>query len=30
MFGRRFLPMDRKLAPEKAADPAFDLKAALA
>jgi 3-phenylpropionate/trans-cinnamate dioxygenase ferredoxin reductase subunit len=30
MFGRRFLPMDRQLAPEKAADPTFDLKAALA
>jgi 3-phenylpropionate/trans-cinnamate dioxygenase ferredoxin reductase subunit len=30
MFGRRFLPMRRALPPEKAADPAFDLKAALA
>jgi 3-phenylpropionate/trans-cinnamate dioxygenase ferredoxin reductase subunit len=30
MFGRRFLPMERALPPEKAADPAFDLKAALA
>src|SRR3954466_3656242 len=30
MFGRRFLGMDRQLAPEKAADPSFDLKAALA
>src|ERR1700748_1857976 len=26
MFGRRFLPMARQLAPEKAADSAFDLK----
>jgi len=30
MFGRRFLGMDRQLAPDKAADPTFDLKAALA
>jgi 3-phenylpropionate/trans-cinnamate dioxygenase ferredoxin reductase component len=30
MFGRRFLPMGRELAPEQAADPTFDLKAALA
>ena len=30
MFGRRFLGMDRSLSPEKAADPKFDLKAALA
>jgi 3-phenylpropionate/trans-cinnamate dioxygenase ferredoxin reductase component len=30
MFGRRFLGMDRQLAPEKAADANFDLKAALA
>ena len=30
MFGRRFLPMARALPPEKAADPAFDLKGALA
>jgi 3-phenylpropionate/trans-cinnamate dioxygenase ferredoxin reductase component len=30
MFGRRFLGMDRQLAPERAADPGFDLKAALA
>jgi 3-phenylpropionate/trans-cinnamate dioxygenase ferredoxin reductase component len=30
MFGRRFLPMHRQLAPEQAADPNFDLKAALA
>ena len=29
MFGRRFLPMGRALPPEKAADPAFDLKGAL-
>src|SRR5215475_5126567 len=30
MFGRRFLPMERALPPEKAGDPAFDLKGALA
>jgi 3-phenylpropionate/trans-cinnamate dioxygenase ferredoxin reductase component len=30
MFGRRFLGLDRQLAPEKAADPGFDLKGALA
>jgi 3-phenylpropionate/trans-cinnamate dioxygenase ferredoxin reductase subunit len=30
MFGRRFLPMERSLSPEHAADPGFDLKAALA
>jgi 3-phenylpropionate/trans-cinnamate dioxygenase ferredoxin reductase subunit len=30
MFGRRFLPMDRQLAPEQAADATFDLKKALA
>src|ERR1700751_3557688 len=30
MFGRRFLGMDRSLPPENAADPRFDLKAALA
>ena len=30
MFGRRFLPMDRSLPPEQAADPNFDLKRALA
>ncbi|TPQ36002.1 pyridine nucleotide-disulfide oxidoreductase [Bradyrhizobium guangdongense] len=30
MFGRRFLGMDRTLAPEKAADESFDLKGALA
>jgi 3-phenylpropionate/trans-cinnamate dioxygenase ferredoxin reductase subunit len=30
MFGRRFLPMGRQLPPEQAADPSFDLKAALA
>jgi 3-phenylpropionate/trans-cinnamate dioxygenase ferredoxin reductase subunit len=30
MFGRRFLPMHRSLPPENAADPSFDLKAALA
>jgi 3-phenylpropionate/trans-cinnamate dioxygenase ferredoxin reductase component len=30
MFGRRFLPMDRSLPPEHAADAAFDLKKALA
>jgi len=30
MFGRRFLGLDRQLAPEKAADPSYDLKAALA
>src|SRR6202011_3228249 len=30
MFGRRFLPMARQLHPEHAADPAFDLKGALA
>lgn len=30
MFGRRFLGMDRQLAPEKAADTGFDLKGALA
>ncbi len=30
MFGRRFLPMGRALPPEQAADPAFDLKGALA
>lgn len=30
MFGRRFLGMDRQLAPVQAADPGFDLKAALA
>jgi 3-phenylpropionate/trans-cinnamate dioxygenase ferredoxin reductase component len=30
MFGRRFLGMDRQLAPEKAMDPHFDLKGALA
>ena len=30
MFGRRFLPMDRQLAPEQAADQGFDLKKALA
>src|SRR5215472_7624742 len=30
MFGRRFLPMDRQLPPEQAADPNFDLKKALA
>jgi 3-phenylpropionate/trans-cinnamate dioxygenase ferredoxin reductase subunit len=30
MFGRRFLGMDRQLAPEKAMDPDFDLKGALA
>jgi 3-phenylpropionate/trans-cinnamate dioxygenase ferredoxin reductase subunit len=30
MFGRRFLGMNRQLTPDKAADPAFDLKAALA
>ena len=30
MFGRRFLGMDRQLAPEKAADPSYNLKAALA
>ena len=30
MFGRRLLPMDRSLEPEHAADPAFDLKKALA
>jgi 3-phenylpropionate/trans-cinnamate dioxygenase ferredoxin reductase component len=29
MFGRRFLPMDRQLAPERAADQGFDLKKAL-
>jgi 3-phenylpropionate/trans-cinnamate dioxygenase ferredoxin reductase subunit len=30
MFGRRLLPMDRSIEPEKAADPGFDLKRALA
>src|SRR5215471_6801226 len=30
MFGRRFLPMERALPPEKAGDPTFDLKGALA
>jgi hypothetical protein len=30
MFGRRFLGMDRQLAPEHAADQSFDLKKALA
>jgi 3-phenylpropionate/trans-cinnamate dioxygenase ferredoxin reductase subunit len=30
MFGRRFLGMNRSLPPERAADPGFDLKAALA
>ena len=30
MFGRRFLPMDRALPPEQAADSKFDLKKALA
>jgi 3-phenylpropionate/trans-cinnamate dioxygenase ferredoxin reductase subunit len=30
MFGRRFLPMQRALPPEKAGDPSFDLKGALA
>ena len=30
MFGRRFLGLERQLAPEKAADPTYDLKAALA
>jgi 3-phenylpropionate/trans-cinnamate dioxygenase ferredoxin reductase subunit len=30
MFGRRFLPMDRHLSTEQAADPSFDLKKALA
>src|ERR1700754_1619149 len=30
MFGRRFLGLDRSLAPEHAADPGFDLKKALA
>jgi 3-phenylpropionate/trans-cinnamate dioxygenase ferredoxin reductase subunit len=30
MFGRRFLPMGRALLPANAADPAFDLKGALA
>jgi len=30
MFGRRFLPMDRHLPTEQAADPSFDLKKALA
>src|ERR1700761_6909736 len=30
MFGRRFLGMERSLPPEQAADPKFDLKAALA
>src|SRR6201990_2593534 len=30
MFGRRFLPLERALPPEKAGDPAFDLKGALA
>src|SRR6202012_5765508 len=30
MFGRRFLPMDRALTPEQAADASFDLKKALA
>jgi 3-phenylpropionate/trans-cinnamate dioxygenase ferredoxin reductase subunit len=30
MFGRRFLGMDRTLAPEQAADESFDLKGALA
>jgi 3-phenylpropionate/trans-cinnamate dioxygenase ferredoxin reductase component len=30
MFGRRFLPMERQLAPQQASDPSFDLKAALA
>ena len=30
MFGRRFLGMGRQLAPEKAADPSYDLKGALA
>jgi 3-phenylpropionate/trans-cinnamate dioxygenase ferredoxin reductase component len=30
MFGRRFLGMDRQLAPEQAANPSYDLKAALA
>ena len=30
MFGRRFLPMDRLLPAEQAADPNFDLKTALA
>jgi 3-phenylpropionate/trans-cinnamate dioxygenase ferredoxin reductase subunit len=30
MFGRRFLPMDRPLSREQAADPGFDLKKALA
>jgi 3-phenylpropionate/trans-cinnamate dioxygenase ferredoxin reductase component len=30
MFGRRFLPMDRLLPPEQAADANFDLKTALA
>jgi 3-phenylpropionate/trans-cinnamate dioxygenase ferredoxin reductase component len=30
MFGRRFLGLDRSLPQEKAADPAFDLKGALA
>jgi hypothetical protein len=29
MFGRRFLPMDRQLPPEQAADQGFDLKKAL-
>jgi 3-phenylpropionate/trans-cinnamate dioxygenase ferredoxin reductase subunit len=30
MFGRRFLGLDRTLAPEQAADASFDLKKALA
>ena len=30
MFGRRFLALDRSLPPDQAADPNFDLKAALA
>jgi 3-phenylpropionate/trans-cinnamate dioxygenase ferredoxin reductase subunit len=30
MFGRRFLGLERQLAPEKAADSSYDLKAALA
>jgi 3-phenylpropionate/trans-cinnamate dioxygenase ferredoxin reductase subunit len=30
MFGRRFLGMNRQLAPEQAADPGYDLKGALA
>jgi 3-phenylpropionate/trans-cinnamate dioxygenase ferredoxin reductase subunit len=30
MFGRRLLGMNRSLPPEKAADPNFDLKGALA